>query len=535
MANRVPWIRKPPRRASPAALFALLFVTTLHAAAPAPVYASRFEALRNDIIAGQVRSVEQLLPLLSYTMRSRFVLVFDSRSVQEASRPNPRVLLFGNDASFIVSFNGEAGQRGFDTVETMEFDAASTTYTLREIRFPEGTADATAAVEFSQANPARCAVCHGEPTHPIWDAYPLWPGVYGERYQRALSAPEAEGLMEFAQAQGAHPRYRTLEGFEVERFRGQLAPTQQRRYSGTVEEPPNAVLSALFGRLAVSVIEREVKASPRFADYRYALLWSLHPGCGDVTEALPAGLVASYARDFAPFARARKTESRLQAAHKSQRAASGGDGALLVSEDAVLDGFRYLAEQGLGLSTRHWTLALEQDNQDLAMQAPIAPQLESRLLASVADDDPKLLELRAVAQLSSDGKYCARLRRLSLEALKRPQWTTAIPSIPDSAQAAAGDSKSSTAVRPAGVGRCVACHVSAPVGPPIPFDDPVALSDQLRSRASIHGTLLDEVLFRLSPQAGNHRMPLDAVISTEEESALRLYFQSLARPEKRLR
>jgi len=528
MLNLALRIRKPRRRAPAAVLLALLLVSTVQAVAQTTENASRFEALRNDIIAGQVGSVEQLLPLLSYTMRSRFVLVFDSRSVQEASPANPRVLLFGSDAGFVVSFNGEAQQRGFDAVETMEFDAASATYTFREIRFPDRAAGAKAQVEFSQVNPARCAVCHGAPAHPIWDAFPLWPGVYGERYQRALSAPEAAGLAQFAQAQGAHLRYRYLQGFDVEGFRGQLAPTQQRRYSGTVEEPPNAVLSGLFGRLAVSVIEHEVKASARFGDYRYALLWSLHPGCGAVTEALPAALLASYAPDFAPFARGRKTESRLQALHKLQRAASGGDGPLLAPEDAALDAFRYLAEQGLGLSTRHWTLALEQDNQDLAMQVPIAPQLETHLLASVADDDPKLLELRAAAQLSSDGKYCARLRRLSLEALKRPQW------------AAAGDSRReaalpATVVRPAGIGRCVACHVSAPVGPPIPFDDPDALSDQLRSRASSHGTLLDEVVFRLSPQAGNHRMPLDAVISIEEESALRQYFQSLARPDGRLR
>jgi hypothetical protein len=75
--------------------------------------------------------------------------------------------------------------------------------------------------------------------------------------------------------------------------------------------------------------------------------------------------------------------------------------------------------------------------------------------------------------------------------------------------------------------RCVPCHVSFPVGPPIPFDDPVALSDQLGSKVSSHGSLLREVLFRLSPQAGNHRMPLNAALSAEEELALRQYFLSL--------
>jgi hypothetical protein len=493
---------------------------------------SRFDALRSVIASGRVRSVEELLPLLSPALRSRYVLIFDSRSVQEASRANPRVLLVGFEAKFIVSFNGDDHQHGFDAIETMEFDTASSSFVFREIRFPDRTAAADADVEFSPANPARCATCHGTPAHPIWDSFPLWPGVYGERYQKDLSRTESDGLAEFARAQRTHPRYRYLEGFDLERLREQLAPSQQRRYSGTLEEPPSAVLSAWLGRLTVSMIRHEVEASPLFSDYRYALLWSLHRGCGTPAEAVPAAVQSSFSPAFAAFADAVLAGDRLQALHKAQRAGEHADSVAAARPDDALDGFRYLAEQGLGLSTRHWTLALEQGNHDLTMQLPLASQLEDRLVASAASVDPQLPELRQAAAVSSDTKYCARLRRLSFEAFDhRPSAGTIEVSrtvAPGSADAASLRVLPSIAGRPNGLERCIACHVSSPVGPPIPFDDAALLSAQLRARVSAHGRLLDEILFRLSPQAGNHRMPLDATLSNEEEAQLRRYFLSLA-------
>jgi hypothetical protein len=94
--------------------------------AQVPSDAPRFEALRHTIDSNNVRSVDALLPLLSPVLRSRYALVFDSRSVQGASYSDPRVLLFGGDAHFIVSFNGDARQRGSDSIETMEFSDANT-------------------------------------------------------------------------------------------------------------------------------------------------------------------------------------------------------------------------------------------------------------------------------------------------------------------------------------------------------------------------------------------------------------------------
>src|SRR5256885_17269149 len=97
--------------------------------------------------------------LFPYT--TLFRSVFESRSLQGASPENPRVILFGPDARFIVTFNGSPAQRGFRVVETMEFDDDSKEFRLRELLFPE-RAGSPDKVVVSEVNPQRCTRCHGE-------------------------------------------------------------------------------------------------------------------------------------------------------------------------------------------------------------------------------------------------------------------------------------------------------------------------------------------------------------------------------------
>jgi hypothetical protein len=74
---------------------------------------------------------------------------------------------------------------------------------------------------------------------------------------------------------------------------------------------------------------------------------------------------------------------------------------------------------------------------------------------------------------------------------------------------------------------CVSCHATG-VAPPIPFADPKLLAQQLRTRAAPHGTLYDEILFRLSAGAGTRRMPLGLNLADAERQALDEYFAALA-------
>src|SRR4029077_9806278 len=98
-----------------------LLLGLLGAAAPAQAAGFNFASLQSLLSHQNIGSVEELLAALPAAQRNRYALVFESRSLQGASPENPRVILFGPDARFIVTFNGNAAQRGFRVVETMEF------------------------------------------------------------------------------------------------------------------------------------------------------------------------------------------------------------------------------------------------------------------------------------------------------------------------------------------------------------------------------------------------------------------------------
>lgn len=154
-----------------------------------------FESLRELVEERRVTSVEGLIAALPEDLRAHYALVFSSRSLQEGRLDAPRVILFGSDAHFIVTFNGDASQRGYSTIETLEFDVSESQFVLREVTF--SGADGVSGGRISLPNPHRCLACHDQPARPIWDVPPVWPGAYGERYHQGLSSAETNGVRQF--------------------------------------------------------------------------------------------------------------------------------------------------------------------------------------------------------------------------------------------------------------------------------------------------------------------------------------------------
>ena len=86
------------------------FCVLLGVLAAAGACASDFdmEALTGIIRTVNVRSVEEMLPLLPSELRANYTLAFASRSLQGATPSAPRAILFGSDARW------EGGRRGGD-------------------------------------------------------------------------------------------------------------------------------------------------------------------------------------------------------------------------------------------------------------------------------------------------------------------------------------------------------------------------------------------------------------------------------------
>jgi cytochrome c553 len=486
-----------------------------------------FESLQDLIRTRDVGTVEELLAVLPEAQRRSYALMFDSRSLQAASFENPRVILYGADARFVLTFNGAAAQRGFHTLETLEFDTVSREFRLRELEFPERPAGA-AGVRVSETNPERCMRCHGNPPHPVWDSFPLWPGAYGERYGATPSEPERAGLERFLAQQPSHPRYRHL--LDIARYADArtFRPGAGAQYAATVREPPNAELSADLGNLQFQAIAARLERQPAFAAYRYALLGIADGGCAPLGDFYPETMWRTQRAAFERFARDTTRGNAREAQLKAQRLASGVTQPAPTGSDTLLP-LRFVAESALGIPTRSWTLALESGTYDFSRPPFATLPLRTSLLAAIAPGDRARTPPRDAATSADGDRYCSYLKRRSRAALAGAVSTvtsTVAPSPPAmAARQPARDSASGAP--PAALQVCVRCHETG-VAPSIPFSDPKLLAQQLRGRSTPHGTLQDEIRFRLSTEAGAHRMPLGLNLADAERQALAAYFESLA-------
>lgn len=145
-----------------------------------------FSELEEILTRNQFSDVESTLEYLARNKpvyMSRYALVFKSNSMQGASHDFPRAIVFGPTAKFIMTFNGQKSQEGFDRIETVQFNEDKKTFEFRDISFQQNG---------SQHKPFRiseiggdrfgteraCLQCH-QSSQPIWNAYFMWPGIYG--------------------------------------------------------------------------------------------------------------------------------------------------------------------------------------------------------------------------------------------------------------------------------------------------------------------------------------------------------------------
>ena len=488
-----------------------------------------FESLQTLMRTRDVGTVEELLAALPEAQRRNYALMFDSRSLQAASLDDPRVILYGPDARFVLTFNGDAAQRGFRTIEALEFDTVTRQFHLRELEFPERPAGA-AAVRVSEPNPERCMRCHGNPPHPVWDSFPLWPGAYGERYGATLSPPERAGLERFLAQQPTHPRYRHL--LDIARYADArtFRPGAGAQYAAVRREPPNAELSADLGNLQFEAIAARLMHQPAFAAYRYALLGVADGGCAPLSDFYPETLWRTQRAAFERFAHDTASGNAREAHLKAQRLASGVTAPAPAGSDTLL-ALRFVAESALGIPTRSWTLALESDTYDFTRPPAAALPLRTSLLAAIAPGDRALETLSYSATPADGDRDCSYLKRRSRAALAGSDGSRSDSAAPSAAALAGSEPPqvggAGFAAPPAALQVCVGCHETG-AAPLIPFSNPKLLAQRLRDRSTPRGTLQDEIRFRLSREAGAHRMPLGLNLADAEQQALAAYFESLA-------
>ncbi len=499
-------------------MFLVLFCTGL-VSSTHPARAFSFSALKELILKKEIHRVEELLPLLPTPLRSHYALMFNSRSLQGSSFENPRVLMFMDQGQFMASFNGDPSQKAFDGFETMEFDPYAQEFNFREIRFLPKPQNG-AWVTFSEANPDKCTKCHGTPARPIWDTHPSWPGAYGERYHAPLSDPEEKGLAAFLKAQPNHPRYKSLLNIAFIARKETFNPSHENRYNAEQPVSPNEELSRFLTTLNLKRILKQIQKSARFTQFQYALLAALGSDCESIDHFLPPGIRAPFNEKFKAFAsqtEARDQEQQLLKGFRTYPLKFSAD-ADTRTELVELTPFRFLVENGLSLSTDQWTTALETATYDFRSVQDTEGELQTALLRAIAAHDPELARLSGQRKVSSPEKYCNYLRKRSIEdlnhlsenqneALKLTLVHTVEPKV------LAKD--------------CAACH-DGTVGPELPFGELRSLRKILNQGKYPRGTLVQEIVYRLSMKAGSDSMPRGSNLTEEERTNLTRYFSELA-------
>lgn len=227
--------------------------------------------------AGKPSTVKDALELIKRDHPgyfSYYTLVYESRSLQEASFQSPRAIVFGRDARLVLTFNGDQigdhHPRASDTLELVHFLDDQNKFEFRQIMFrddahPGDPYLSQAPYQIAPPNSTLhqegiCLLCHGSDPRPNWDAYSTWPGVYGSlddfNDDALLKGRELPEYREFRKSMANRARYSVLPPLSA-------APRPNHDLG--------ILLTGLNTRRAMAILLRNPKAMAR----KYAILHAL--------------------------------------------------------------------------------------------------------------------------------------------------------------------------------------------------------------------------------------------------------------------
>lgn len=269
-----------------------------------------FEDLRAILLEKHPTTIAEVLSHIAASHPAylkNHTLAYSSLSLHGSNYVNPRAIVYGPTADFIITFNGSPEQEGYGSLEVLSYSPENG-YEFRDVSFlgeKKNHADVfakneieirTAEFAITKSNPKRCRMCHDTGralSRPFWQPFKLWPGVYGSfddhlfRYlydaggKRVVRGPgdgepntsaplmkgrdtELEGFESYLRNQLTHSRYRYLpfpNGPEEIPFAPQGASVQR----------PNLALNQLFSYQASEQLLRTLDRGDK-AEFNLTLL-----------------------------------------------------------------------------------------------------------------------------------------------------------------------------------------------------------------------------------------------------------------------
>ena len=179
-------------------------------------------------VSNSISEAIQKIALLYPNYISRFTMMYDSESLQEATPLKPRVIVYGQQARSVIAFNGDESLAGYGSIESYEFTPKG--YKFREFtfkseaptnaHFDEADIDLIQSNErliISKPNPVRCMECHDfVKPHPIFDNYFTWPGAFGSEDDLVTTAENSVGRAFKLKRKDDDPELKAFNAFKEE-------------------------------------------------------------------------------------------------------------------------------------------------------------------------------------------------------------------------------------------------------------------------------------------------------------------------------
>lgn len=226
---------------------------------------------------------EKISDLLKYLSKhkseylSHYTLAHSSFSLHGSSASHPRAIVYGKRGNFIISFNGERNQRGYNLLEVVEFNHKTKKFEFREIQFKEDHSEVGAPYQISNVDgpEGKCLQCHTN-RRPIWETYPLWPGLYGADDDFPMGVTANGSALKLKEEDMDHNRREWLELVSafpaMDRYKYLPELTESEIFTGGGKRP-NADLGANLVKLNMERIAREIKEHSS-RDFRFAYLFA---------------------------------------------------------------------------------------------------------------------------------------------------------------------------------------------------------------------------------------------------------------------
>ena len=314
----------------------------------------------------KMRRIDELLGRLDPELLGNYLLMHNSSSLQLSTPDSPRVILFSNDASFIMAFNGSADLGGNKRLEMIQFNQKENRFEFYEADFPE---KADGAVTFSEKNPEECRSCHRVDLRPNWDAYPFWKDAYGSidgsDTQRVDMFPETKLFKDFMAGAGQRERYKHLKGLQA-----QTVNNMSHR---------NLDFNRAAARLNFRRIVSYLKTTPDYAKYKYAFMGAIKY-C-HVDKFVPAAVQAGFANKLAFY----QTDAKIT----DERIAKQRNAFIKSSNDTfyrpeIIGNMRYLLE-GRRIPMGSWSMVFGEETYNMSTGSTGVEEL-GQVLSSTETD-----------------------------------------------------------------------------------------------------------------------------------------------------